>query len=690
MKVINVWTCSSLLLLLYAQFAVGIIAELAGLVVWSQCPTNCSCTGDNASLVVDCHGRQDVPSGSLSDEIESMLSSNPTYIRLSSLSIANSALTQVPRSICRLTTLRKLYLYQNRLSRMPGCLCQLTTLTHLHLGSNRLSRLSDNCLANLSNLQIFNASDNAIEILQNGVFDGLRKLEVLDLSRNRISAIGLSVFTTSSNLTSLYGIYLSKNNLTSLEPWIFDRSIVGTFDRPVVISLSYNQISTFANEMGLHNVCGGKIPYIQMDLRNNGIYNIMDIFNGWQLNAKQLYGCYRITQGKVNVNILFDQNIPCDCINYHFYRLFALQVKLPIDWGLKSNCSLFDPVKKKSSIVNAFNVDLSLFVCELTARCPAECVCAHRPKNDSVLVYCSNKNLAILPFELPELPDSRAKYKLDFSNNKLLRRLEHRDYFVNTSILDVSDSSVEDVSDWEEIVKIPTINLFGNKISSLPLTLLAANITTEKLNMANNSWDCSCDNRWMSEFFNSIENRLTQKVLCYSPPRLRGKDITQISEEEFCVDPATEAASQAVKKTLTISTSSVGGVVAALLSVVFVVYRLRVKLYTRFKFHPFDRDECRGEDMNYDAFLSCSTDDNLPHGNRIRELLEQHGYRVCYPPRDFVAGNPIYENIYNAVVRSRRTVCLVTEHFCQRFVPCYRLRCVSDFSSLSYSISCAL
>ena len=72
--------------------------------------------------------------------------------------------------------------------------------------------------------------------------------------------------------------------------------------------------------------------------------------------------------------------------------------------------------------------------------------------------------------------------------------------------------------------------------------------------------------------------------------------------------------------------------------------------------------------MDYDVFLSCSSDNNLPHENRIREQLEQRGYRVCYPPRDFVAGELIYDNIYNAVVRSKRTVCFLTEQFIQRFV----------------------
>ena len=99
-----------------------------------------------------------------------------------------------------------------------------------------------------------------------------------------------------------------------------------------------------------------------------------------------------------------------------------------------------------------------------------------------------------------------------------------------------------------------------------------------------------------------------------------------------------------------------------------IVFRLRVKLYTRWKLHPFDRDECPGEDMHYDLFLSCSSTDNLPHGNGIREQLEHRGYRVCYPPRDFLAGGTVYDNIYNAVVCSKRVVCLLTPQFLQRFV----------------------
>ena len=637
------WTC---LLLLCVHFAV---VMTAGTVMWPQCPTNCTCTGSvsgSLSMNVYCEGRPD--GGQVSDEIDSILSSNLTHSGLR-LIIAKTLLTHVPRSICLLTSLRE-----------------------LHLDNNRLIGLPDSCLTNLSNLVNFTASGNAIDTLQDGVFDGLRKLQYLDLSRNRISSIGLSVFATSSNLDNLFTILLYENNLTSLEPWLYDRGVIGSNRQRVTIDLSHNKISKFTNKMGLPaNICHNKIPYVVVDLRNNRIKHMVDFMNGWQVDFEQLVFCVI----RLSILVLNDDHFPCDCVDYHFYSMTSLLGKPYLGWIHLNTCNLTDPLTRSSSLVNGLYTDLSLFVCELTERCPETCICLHRPSNATLHVYCSNKNFTVLPLELPELPDSHTKYKLDFSNNKLLRRLEHRDYFVNTSILDVRDSSVDDVENWEEIVKIPFLNLFGNKLTSLPPSCLSVNITIAVLNLANNSWDCSCDNKWMADCFQSIVNRLTQKVLCYSPSRLRGKNIIQVSDEEFCVDPASKAASQAVRRALIISMSSVAGAVIILLLVGVIIYRLRVKLYTRWKFHPFDRDECAGEDMDYDVYLSYCSRDDATHGNRIREQLKQHGYRVCHPDSEFLPGETIHQNIYDAVVRSKRTICVLTENFLQRFIPFYLLLC---------------
>jgi len=91
------------------------------------------------------------------------------------------------------------------------------------------------------------------------------------------------------------------------------------------------------------------------------------------------------------------------------------------------------------------------------------------------------------------------------------------------------------------------------------------------------------------------------------------------------------------------------------------VYCLRVWLHRRWNFHPFDRDECVGEDMDYDVFLSCSLEDQETHGRRLVDLIQSKGYRVFRP------GAYITDDTVSAVQRSRRTVCLLSKHFVNRF-----------------------
>jgi len=96
-----------------------------------------------------------------------------------------------------------------------------------------------------------------------------------------------------------------------------------------------------------------------------------------------------------------------------------------------------------------------------------------------------------------------------------------------------------------------------------------------------------------------------------------------------------------------------------------MLHKFRVKFYKKWKFHPFDRDECVGEDMDYDVFLCCSSEDENPHGLHILERLESKGYRVCYHVRDFRPGL-ILDNIIQSIQRSKRTVCLLPTNFLTR------------------------
>ena len=343
---------------------------------------------------------------------------------------------------------------------------------------------------------------------------------------------------------------------------------------------------------------------------------------------------------------------------------------------MKTVCFYGNPSKSLHANVIAVHVSPSLHnICldknqllHVDERCPPGCRCIYRPSSATLDIECSNTNLSVLPLELPALPKSYTTYKLDFSNNRLLHRLEHRDYFINTSVLDISDCVIDDIplDFWKDISIMKIVLIDENSLKSLPLDTVSVS-PSSLLSLDRSQWACLCENSWMLLWLHQINRSMVNVdgLLCGSLERLSWKNIMKISAEELCHDPVTE--DRALRALLiSLSVSSVVGIAVVLMSVAVIVHLLRVKLYNTWKFNPFDRDECLGEDMDYDVFLSCSSDDNLPHGNDIRERLEQCGYRVCYPPRDFVAGELIFVNIDNAVARSKRTVCLVTSHFLQR------------------------
>jgi len=506
-----------------------------------------------------------------------------------------------------------------------------------------------------------------------GYFDGLQSLVTLDLQFNHIAFIGLRVFSNSSDLTSLRSINLADNRLTSLEPWPYYRGILGNKISRVTIDLHDNLISNFTNKLKLEYRCGMKPTYGYLNLNYNKITHIMDIINGWNVGGDNIdialfclyHHDHRHDYTKISVATgKKGGSYDCDCTDFPIYRVHSQPLSHILD-GVRCNAAKFFTTGGQPYVTS---IPLIKFVCEIPDRCPSSCRCVYRPANATLHVYCSAANLSSLPLELPPLPKSFVRYKLDFSNNKLLCRLEGRPYFVNTSILDVSNCaiSVVGINAWHEIAKMqspfvsPSVYLQNNNIKSLPFEVTNINITSMHLTLNNNPWECSCENQWMTVWFKSLSMTSSNvvDVWCASPSRLKGRIISQSTKYDFCVDPSVRVLKISLLSTLT--------PVTVLLIFGFAVYRLRVRLFIRWKFHPFDRDECVGEDMDYDVFLCCSSEDHNPHGLRILIEMESEGYRVCYHLRDFLAGAPITENMIQSIERSKRTVCLVSSNFLRR------------------------
>ena len=103
-----------------------------------------------------------------------------------------------------------------------------------------------------------------------------------------------------------------------------------------------------------------------------------------------------------------------------------------------------------------------------------------------------------------------------------------------------------------------------------------------------------------------------------------------------------------------------GVVIAAVLVGIIYEYRRHIKiwLYTRFGFHPWDNVDENPEEKDYDAFVSYCRKDVDWMLNTLLSYLEapQCGFHLCVHERDFVPGVAITKNITTAIQYSRRTI----------------------------------
>jgi len=221
--------------------------------------------------------------------------------------------------------------------------------------------------------------------------------------------------------------------------------------------------------------------------------------------------------------------------------------------------------------------------------------------------YGSSANLSSLPLDLPVLPKSYVRYSLDYSNNSKLRRLEHRPYFANTSALDVSNCGLTeiDLGQWESVSHMTLLNIRGNKLHTFFSNGADTVNISGKLFAGGNPWRCSCANSWMIGWLQSLSKHLSEPgdMHCNSPSRLYGINILKSTEEDFCVDP--------VKRAVRIGMSTLASAASLVIIAGLCVYTWRVKCHKIAKFHPFDRDECEGEEMDYDVYLCCSSESRI-------------------------------------------------------------------------------
>ena len=173
-------------------------------------------------------------------------------------------------------------------------------------------------------------------------------------------------------------------------------------------------------------------------------------------------------------------------------------------------------------------------------------------------------------------------------------------------------------------------------------------------------------NDWEKMWLKQVDHALVggaRTVLCIPGDKLR-KLLTNVEDNEFFCP------NSRLSQNATYSLAGLSGVIFVLILFGFI-YRykeeLKLLLFTRLSWHPFDRADDSDPSKIYDAFVSYSSHDIEWVLRTLKEKLESEDppYRLCIHDRDFLAGAPIYQNIFDSVKTSRRMIMVLSNSFLQ-------------------------
>jgi len=295
-------------------------------------------------------------------------------------------------------------------------------------------------------------------------------------------------------------------------------------------------------------------------------------------------------------------------------------------------------------------VPLADLICKVKIGCPNNYTCFNQPANTLFHILCPACGLTDLPRDIPSMntPISmllpRAEfYNLNFSQNSI-GVLHDRPYFNTTQSIDLSNSRLNTIT-VEALIglkSVETILLHNNLLTSLPRDIATLNLSFSLMSIYNNPLSCNCEHVWLQRWFLSVKDRLYNPdgILCAFPEWLKGKNILLIDEKEFCTNPNVE-----------IQQKIIVGFVAGFITLCFIIAtsvlimrRYRFAIFNRFAIHLFDPDECDGEDIQYDVFVSYASQDK-DRAHEIINFLEEQCCRVCFHEENFLYGTSIYQNI---------------------------------------------
>ena len=312
--------------------------------------------------------------------------------------------------------------------------------------------------------------------------------------------------------------------------------------------------------------------------------------------------------------------------------------------------------------------------------CPSQCHCyLSWSRNHHNVMECSDGNALRV---LPEYAPNDTLYIL-LARNDIASLCDTRSYFKDLVVLDLSWNSLHEIcsSIFNDFENLKELYLANNKIQTIPsgidqvgslITLTLTNNLLEELSesiqqmeslnnidISGNIFRCDCDTFWITDWLtDSISVVQSPRSLIYFSGQGRGKRLIDLHQDVVgCNKNIIHA----------LIGLAVAVVITALLIGIICKYRRHIKIwvYTRFGFHPWDKVDENPEEKDYDAFVSYCRKDVDWVLDTLLPYLEapQCGFHLCIHERDFVPGVAITKNIMTDIQYSRRTILVLSPDF---------------------------
>lgn len=595
-------------------------------------------------------------------------------------------------------------------------------IIRMSLAKNEFVTLPENLLAKQYDLDTLDLSHNKLQSLPDKLFRHTRNLIELKLSFNQLTKITRKTFTYLANLKTLYldnnylmtiENYAFTRNLNLLYIYMQNNRInLGNImDYDYKYDYITNDIFYYDDDKPIspfENLFKLKI----LNLQNNSVQYIYRDWKNKMPNLKELdLSCNNITsldysdlekrsQNAIFINLTHNQirlinftdmgllgknltrtyydtislnNNPlvCDCKLLSFVQYLNGEFRqIPhIKWNFITDdlvCDKPDDLKG----MHVSNVQPKDLLCPIDSKdieqphCTHGCSCWKRTYDLALIVNCSNTGMTKVP-ALPHVQSlALESIELHVENNNLLKLPKvSTPGYKDVKQIYAAGNNLSHVEVDNLPANLTYLDLSRNNFERLSTSLLNffhQNHIHSKFGLADNPWNCDCENMPLMQFVQKKFPMITdaEKIYCAVPQNhtmieyLTNNDICQKREGSFVA-----------LKTIIILT----GFLIALIAVLYYKYQTEIKVWMykyRILLCLINVKEL-DKNKKYDAFISYSHKDEQFIAKYLVPELEEGPirFKLCVHVRDFIVGECIPDQILQAVNDSSRTIMVLSQNF---------------------------